>query len=304
MSAKPQIELSAAYRDKLAAIEAVDARREGVKQQWLKELFDARRDLNEARAQFRQARYDALQFVYSKYIEIEASDVSSEFYEMLREKLCNVGAKIQANTPNEGLVVRTVIGEKISSSQINKYVNVLRAAKSEQISPLDFLEWLKHKTISAAANASKQSNEAERKERLHRARVLILRYFEWRETHPLASLPTMLAHKADGYVSPRSGLCLMVGVAVRRYDRASDYADIHISHILPPSIDLDIQLVDKWSKAIEPRLEDFEENFATMDEKSWAEDMEDSLWAADVEVAEKMSVAWARRQQAAIKETN
>lgn len=304
MSETRKIKLSPQYEEKLVALEAVDVEREEMQKQWLKELFEARRNLNEARAQFRQARYDALQFVYSKYIDIEASDVSSEFYSMLREKLLNVGAKIQANTPNEGLVVRTVFGVNISSSQIGKYVNVLRAAKSEQVNPLDFVEWLKQKTISAAANQSKSNNDAERKERLHRARTLVLRYFEWRETNPLATLPTMLAHKADGYVSPRSGLCLMVGVAVRRYDRASDYADIHISHILPPSIDLDIQLVDKWSKAIEPRLEDFEENFATVDEKSWAEDMEDSLWAADVEAAERMSLAWARRQQAAIKETN
>jgi hypothetical protein len=112
----------------------------------------------------------------------------------------------------------------------------------------------------------------------------------------------MFAENANKYVNPNTHLVVMLGTAVRRFDRESDYADIHISHIMPPNFDIDIRIIDKWAKYVEPKLEMFEAEANNLPIEQWAFELEDKLWAFDVADAEKQSINWALRQQATMYE--
>jgi hypothetical protein len=59
-------------------------------------------------------------------------------------------------------------------------------------------------------------------------------------------------------VTKDTHLVVMIGTVIRQEDRASDYANIYVSHILPPNFDLDIKIIDKWAKYIEPKIEHYE----------------------------------------------
>jgi len=248
-----------------------------------------------------EAKYEAMTSIYEKYMEIEYSgDLRNEFYQQLRIKLLESGHKIQKNTPNAGLLIRLVWGEgTLTASRINQYANVLQAAQGRSIETKDFFEWLKNVKISKASKPQLLDEKERQRSRLERARILILRYLDWRETHPFASLP-MYEHAANKYVNMGTQLCVMIGTAVKRFDRESNTADIYISHIMPPNIDIDVRIIDGWAKHIEMWLEEHEQ---AADEKAidvWAEEFHDTLWAHDVEVAEKLSTNWMLRQQAAM----
>lgn len=79
----------------------------------------------------------------------------------------------------------------------------------------------------------------------------------------------------------------MIGTAVRQTDRGSDYADIHVSHIMPPNLEIEIKIIDKWARLLEPQLEKNEDDFARLSETDWAEQMESQFWEHDVLEAER-----------------
>lgn len=70
------------------------------------------------------------------------------------------------------------------------------------------------------------------KERLARARIVIMKYLEIREVKPFATT-TMLARHLQSYLSQNNSMCVMLGTGVRKFDRESDYADLNINAILP-----------------------------------------------------------------------
>lgn len=128
-----------------------------------------------------------------------------------------------------------------------------------------------------------------------------MNYLEWRETHPFAALP-MYEQQANKYVNSDTQLVVMIGTAVRRFDRRSHTAEIYISHIMPPNLDIDVRIIDSWAKFLNSDLEEQEEAYRTKGLDVWAEEFHDKLWEHDVAVAEKLSVNWMLRQQAATAE--
>ena len=293
-------ELKDSVRERLEALEAQEKAKLQTVRNWLLDVVAIAKQYEAAQRDFREAKYRIIGEVYDKYLQIEGSgDLRDAFYSELRKTLLDYGYKVQVNTPDAGLLLRLVLGQQPSASSINQYVKVLYAAQETNVQPNGFVDWVKRVTISRAADQIPDDKDI-RKERLRRARILLLTYLDWRETHPkLYGKKPMLAHTANQYVTPNTHLIVMLGTAVRRFDRESDYADIYVSHIMPPNFDIDVKIIDRWAKYIEPKLEQYEAEANDLPLEQWAAQFEDELWAFDVAEAEKQSINWALRQQAA-----
>jgi hypothetical protein len=295
-------DLKASVRTRLEALEERDKKREEQVRKWLTGLEIVGRKLTAAKNTYRRSVYEVLANIYEKYLEIEASgELRNSFYHELRIKLLEAGYKLQKNTPDAGLLIRLVWGDnKLTAQKINQYVNALRAGQYNEIAVEVFADWLEKITITNAQKLLQSNNkdkEDELKERIRRARIFILKFLDWRETHPYL-VGSLHVNKANQYVTPDTHLVVMLGTVVRQYDRASDYANIYVSHILPPNFEIDIAIIDKWAKYIEPQLERHEAEANDKPIEQWAAQFEDELWAFDVAEAEKQSISWALRQQA------
>lgn len=294
--------LSEKSRQRLAEIERLDAEKADTKKRWLKELVATKKVVIAARKAYRAEIYKALQSLYRLYLEIEDSgELRSDFYAEVKQRLIDLGYTIQKNTRDAALIVRLVFGQDTSNSRVHQYVSVLQYAQDNQVEADDFVDWLKKETIGGAVKAATNNGIDPEvvKQRYQRARLLLLRYLEWRETRPFAS-HKMLAWSAERYLGQGTDLCVMIGTAVRRYDRESDYADIHISHILPPNLEFDIKIIDRWAKFIEPKLEFLEAGLEEKTADEWGDDLHTLIWDYDVKQAEKVAQYWQLRQQAAL----
>jgi hypothetical protein len=296
--------LSEKSQQRLAELERLDAEKADTKKRWLKELVAAKKVVIAARKAYRAEIYKALQSLYSLYLEIEGSgELRNDFYAEVKQKLIDLGYNIQKNTRDAALIVRLVFGREISNAKVHQYVSVLQYAQDNQVEADDFVDWLKKETITGAVKAAANNGIDPEvvKQRYQRARLLLLRYLEWRETRPFAS-HKMLAWSAERYLGQGTDLCVMIGTAVRRFDRESDYADIHISHILPPNIEFDIKIIDRWAKLIMPHLETLEAELEEKTADEWGDDLHTLIWDYDVKQAEKVAQYWQLRQQAALAE--
>ncbi len=296
--------LSEKSQQRLAELERLDAEKADTKKRWLKELVATKKVVIDARKAYRAEIYKALQSLYRLYLEIEGSgELRSDFYAEVKQKLIDLGYNIQKNTRDAALIVRLVFGREISNAKVHQYVSVLQYAQDNQVEADDFVDWLKKETITGAVKAAANNGIDPEvvKQRYQRARLLLLRYLEWRETRPFAS-HKMLAWSAERYLGQGTDLCVMIGTAVRRFDRESDYADIYISHILPPNIEFDIKIIDRWAKLIMPHLETLEAELEEKTADEWGDDLHTLIWDFDVKQAEKVAQYWQLRQQAALAE--
>ena len=291
-------------QQRLAELERLDAERKAMKKRWFGDLVSYAKRFERLKKSYRKELYEILQSVYALYLEVrDNTGIAEDFYRELRDKLTNSGYKLQKNTRDAGLLVRCVLGASKSTSSLQQYVAAIYYAVQQEVKPSEFSQWLEKERLAAIAKASAKAvqDPEVKRQRLRRARTLILQYMEYRETKPFAS-HKMFAWNAERYLGESTDLCVMIGIAVRRFDRESDYADIHITHILPPNIELDITIVDRWAKFIEPKLEQFEQEFATMNDDAWSEEFSAKLWEFDVREAEKKAQYWQLRQQAALAE--
>ena len=296
--------LSEKSQQRLAELERLDAEKLETKNRWLKELIATARGVNAARKAYRVEIYKALQSVYRLYLEIEYSgELRNDFYTELKQKLVDLGYNIQKNTRDAALLVRLVFGKDVSNSKVHQYVSVLQYAQDNDVTVDDFVNWIEKETITGAVKAAANTGIDPEvvKQRYQRARLLLLRYLEWRETRPFAA-QKMLAWSAQRYLGQGTDLCVMIGTAVRRFDRESDYADIYISHILPPNLEFDIKIIDRWAKFIMPQLEMYEAELEEKTADEWGDDLHTALWDFDVRQAEKVADYWRLRQQAALAE--
>lgn len=296
--------LSEEYKQRLEAWQIRDALQDAVVNEWVVEIEVARKKYSGVKKAYREGQYEAVGQAYSIYNRAEDKDFGDLFYNKLAERLREAGVKIQNNTTDAALVVRYIWGPTLSPAQVFKYGSTLRYARGEMVKPEDFVEWLKRTTITKAAEAENAANAANslRKERMNRARVVIMRYLELREVDPFAKVP-MHSWTAERYLSNGTNLHLMLGTAVRRMDRESDYADLLISAILPPNINLDMLIIDRFAKQIVDDVERYEIEIDEKEAEVWADDLFERLWQAEYDESKKANEYWATRQQAALAES-
>jgi hypothetical protein len=133
-------------------------------------------------------------------------------------------------------------------------------------------------------------------DRLKRARLVVLRILEARETKPIIS-QTTTAWAAEKMLS-RDGLWMAIGNARRRQDRENFYADINLIVMLTPNIDLEIYIVNQLAKPFVYNVEKYESMINEMEENVWAGELWEKMVSAGNEESKKSNLWWANKQQA------
>jgi len=266
---------------------------------WLKRIIAVRKKYNIAKEEFRKQRYQAISEAYSIFIEAEDAENGDFLYAKIRELFKEHNIKVQSNTPDASLIIRFIFGD-IGTAQIFKYGSVLQVAKHSNIKIEDFTKWISEITITGAVQLSQlELQQAETyKERLARARIVIMKYLEIREVKPFA-ITTMLARHLQNYISQNNSMCVMLGTGVRKFDRESDYADLNINAILPPNLELDELIVNRFAKYIVNKVDHFENEIREKEEEIWADELQQRLQEAGEEEALKAHQLRADKQQAA-----
>ncbi len=303
--AKP-IQLNAEHEARVAEWRAQELEKESFITVWAKRLATTAKKVRDLNQQYHKILYKQLQDAYEVYDNVLRSEHSDDFFANLRGALYQQGFKIQSNTTDSALIIRFVFGVNTQTKTIHDYSRALEGAQYDSVDTNKFAEWLERKTLTKVIEeqrAIKREIETPA-ERLDRARRVVLRMLEIRETKPIVKFTT-IEHTAERQLLGRElGLCVMLGYAYRKFGRGNDAldVDINLNFLIPPSIDLEITIVDKLARYIIRDVEKYEADITDAEEQQWAEDVWERLVAScDAEV-EKSKEYWANRQQAALAE--
>lgn len=303
--AKP-IKLNAEHEARVAEWRAQELEKESFITVWAKRLATTANKVRDLNQQYHKILYKQLQDAYEVYDNVLRSEHCDDFFANLRGALYQQGFKIQSNTTDSALIIRFVFGANTQTKTIHDYSRALEGAQYDSVDTNKFAEWLERKTLTKVIEeqrAIKREIETPA-ERLDRARRVVLRMLEIRETKPIVKFTT-IEHTAERQLLGRElGLCVMLGYAYRKFGRGNDAldVDINLNFLIPPSIDLEITIVDKLARYIIRDVEKYEADITDADEQQWAEDVWERLVAScDAEV-EKTKEYWANRQQAALAE--
>jgi hypothetical protein len=301
--ALPKVALSAEREQQLAEWHQRQAADDAVLRGWGRRLATTRKNITKLDEQYRDIRFKFIQEAYAVFKEAVKHDLADVFFGAVRGQLLKEGIKIQSNTPDAALIVRLVFGADASTKSVSEYAKVMQAAIARDIRVDTFSEWLKKETLTKVL-ADQRAVEAETetpKDRLERARRLILRLLDIRETKPIIKHSTT-AHAAEGMLGRHYGLCVAIGHASRRVDRSSFYADVNLSMVLPVSLDFEIYIVDKLARYIIRDVEEHESKINSLEESVWADQLYERLVAAGDEEIDANNEYWSNRQQAALAE--
>ena len=256
---------------------------------------------------------EALRDCYGIYEDVESGKEPWMFYDMLRAYLKVRLVRLQSNTPDEGVIIRYVFEDNKNDKQVSEYGTVLRYALDKKISKNDFVNWYLKTTQTKILALARGSNTASTRDKLMRARQLLLRYFDIREEWPLGVMeyPERLAARQ---VHLPNDLIFVICRGVRRFDRGAvvnqddssrtqlSQAEVRALHFIPPVIDVADDLINRLARYIVPRLEDFENEVDEKAERVWANDLTSYLTENELGTAYKSADKWADRMQAAIAE--
>ena len=303
--AKP-IQLNEEHEARVAEWRAQELAKEGFITVWAKKLATTAKKVRDLNQQYQKILYKQLQDAYEVYDNVLRSEYCDDFFANLRGALYTQGVKIQSNTTDSALIIRYVFGKDTQTKTVHDYSRALEGAQYDGIDTNKFAEWLQRKTLTKVIEeqrAIKKEIETPA-ERLDRARRVILRMLEIRETKPIVKFTTT-EHTAERQLLGKDlGLCVMLGYAYRKFGRGDDAldVDINLNFLLPPSLDFEIVIVDKLARYIIRDVEKYEADITDAEEHLWAEDVWERLVAScDAEVA-KNKEYWANRQQAALAE--
>lgn len=303
--AKP-IQLTAEHEARVAEWEAKEADKIGFITVWSGKLATTAKKVRDLNQQYQKILYKQLQDAYEVYDNVLRSEYCDDFFANLRGALYAKGAKIQSNTTDSALIIRYVFGIDTQTKTVHDYSRALEGARYDCVDTNNFAEWLQRKTLTKVIEeqrAIKKEIETPA-ERLDRARRVILRMLEIRETKPIVKFTTT-EHKAERQLlGGKLGLCLMLGFAYRKFGRGDDAldVDINLNFLIPPTLDLEIVIVDKLARYIIHDVEKYETDITDAEEQLWAEDVWERLVASCNEEVEKNNERWANRQQAQLAE--
>jgi hypothetical protein len=222
-----------------------------------------------------------LKDAYSVYEEVVKSDLADEFFSAVWNELYKEGIKIQKNTPNASLVVRYICGASISTKTVSNYAKVLEGADCNNIKPEQFVAWVQHKTMTRVIEDQRAiaNNVETRTERMARARLVIMRLIEVRQTQRIYSWTTT-AWEAEKLIS-ENGLWVGIGNAHRILDGGSNFnASMNMTLMLPLNIEMERHILNIYAREIVDAVEHWEKKMNEMEEKLWG----DELWEKLVNV--------------------
>lgn len=298
-----KVALSAGREQQLAEWQQREAADKAILMDWGQRLQKAHKQVSKLNSQYRNLLYGFMQEAYAVYKEAQAHELADSLFANVRGALLKLGIKIQSNTPDASLIVRLVFGADASAKSVSEYAKVMQAAVDRGVKSDKFAEWLKHETLTKVL-ADQRAIEAETetpKDRLDRARRVILRLLDIREAKPIITHSTT-AHAAEKMLGRHYGLCVAIGHASRRMDRENFYADVNLSMVLPVSLDFEIYIVDKLARYIIKDVELYESKIDSLSESVWADELYERLISAGDEEVEANNEYWSNRQQAQLYE--
>jgi len=254
-------------------------------------------------------RYEELLLVllneaYSVYREVVKSDLADDFFGALWNQLYKDGIKVQSNTPNASLVVRYICGASISTKTVSNYAKVLEGADYHNIKPEQFVAWVQHKTMTRVIEDQRniENNTETRAEKMARARAVIMRLIEARETKPEHSWKTT-AWQAEKQISPQ-GLWVGIGNAHRILDGGSNFnASMNLVMMLPLNAEMERHILNIYARTIVDGIDYYEKKINEMEEALWADELWEKLVSAGYEESVKQDEYWSNRQQATMFES-
>ncbi len=299
------IQLNAEHEQRLAEWRAQELAKEGFITVWANKLTTTARKVRDLNQQYHKILYKQLQVAYEIYDNVLRSEYCDDFFANLRGAMYTQGFKIQSNTTDSALIIRFIFGIDTQTKTVHDYSRALDGARYDSVDTNEFAQWLERKTITKVIEeqrALKKEIETPA-ERLDRARRVVLRMLEIRETKPIIKF-TRIEHDAERMIGSNFGLCVMLGYAYRTFGRGDDgmNVDINLNVLIPPSIDLEVTIIDKLARYIIHDVEKYEADIADAEEQQWAEDLWERLIASCNEEVEKNKEYWANRQQAGLAE--
>jgi hypothetical protein len=296
------IQLNEEHEARVAEWRAQELAKEGFITVWAKKLATTAKKVRDLNQQYHKILYKQLQDAYEVYDNVLRSEHCDDFFAHLRGAMYANGFKIQSNTTDSALIIRFIFGIDTQTKTVHDYSRALDGARYDSVDTGKFAEWLERKTITKVIEeqrAIKREIETPA-ERLDRARRVVLRMLEIRETKPIVKFTT-IEHTAERQLLGRElGLCVMLGYAYRKFGRGDDAldVDINLNFLLPPSLDFEIIIIDKLARYIIRDVEKYEAKITDAEEQQWAEDVWERLVSScDAEV-EKNKEHWSNRQQA------
>lgn len=293
-----QVTASGQYRARGAEWELVESNKHELVRGWAKRLNDARYKIQTMTQQYKKLMLNFLQEAYAVYRDVEDHDFADQFYNNVRWQLNLAEIKVQSNTPDASLLIRYVCGNEFSTKSISEYSRVLEGAKNNNIAADAFVEWVKQKTMTKVIEDQRalEKDKETYADRLKRARLVILRLLEAREAYPIISQKST-TWAAEKHLSG-DGLWFGIGTALRRNDRENFYADIIMTLILPPNVDLEIYIINHLAKTIVSTVEKWEVKIDELEERVWADELWEKVVSAGNEESVKRNTWWANKQQA------
>jgi len=296
------IQLNEEHEARVAEWRAQELAKEGFITVWAKKLATTAKKVRDLNQQYHKILYKQLQDAYEVYDSVLRSEYCDDFFASLRGAMYAQGFKIQSNTTDSALIIRYIFGIDTQTKTVHDYSRALDGARYDSVDADKFAEWLERKTLTKVIEeqrAIKKEIETPA-ERLDRARRVVLRMLEIRETKPIVKFTT-IEHTAERQLlGGKFGLCVMLGYAYRKFGRSDDAldVDINLNFLIPPSIDLEITIVDKLARYIIHDIEQYEKNISEAEEQQWADEVWERLVASCEAEVEKNKEYWANRQQA------
>lgn len=304
VEAKP-IPLNAEHEARMAEWKAKEAEVDSFITVWAGKLVNTAKKVRDLNQQYQKILYKHLQDAYEVYDNVVRSEHADEFFADLRGALYKQGFKVQSNTTDSALIIRFVFGIHTQTKTVHDYSRALEGARYDCVDTDNFAEWLERKTLTKVIEEQRAiKREIETPvERLDRARRVVLRMLEIRETKPIIKF-TRIEPTAQKMIGSNFGLCVMLGYAYRTFGRGDDgmNVDINLNLLIPPSIDLEVTIIDKLARYIIGDVEEYEQRLSEEEEEQWADEVWERLVACCDEEVKKNKEYWANRQQATMAE--
>lgn len=272
-------------------------------QDWVHRLISTKNKMRELQEIVERITIKLLNEAYSVYSEVVKSDLEEKFFDALWNQLYKEGIKIQRNTPNASLVIRFICGPTISTKTVSNYAKVLEGADYNNIKTEQFVAWVNHKTMTRVIEDQRniENNVETRAEKMARARVVIMRLIEARETKPMFSWTTTKM-EAEKQIS-KDGLWVGIGNAHRILDGGRHFnASMNLIMMLPMNAEMERRILDIYAREIVDGIDHYEQKMKVMEETVWADELWDKLVSAGYEESVKQDDYWSNRQQAALYE--
>ena len=291
-------------KDKLAVWKEAESANELVMKDWGSRLKTTKVTMDKLNKKYEEYLVGLLRDAYSVYEEVVKSDLADDFFSALWNELYKEGIKVQSNTPNASLVVRYICGASISTKTVSNYAKVLEGADYNNIKPEQFIAWVQHKTMTKVIENQRniENNKETRTERMARARAVIMRLIEVRETKPEHSWKTT-AWQAEKQISTQ-GLWVGIGNAHRILDGGTNFnASMNLVMMLPLNAEMERHILNIYARTIVDGIDYYEKKMNEMEEKLWADELWEKLVSAGHEESVKQDEYWSNRQQATLFES-